>query len=295
MENLKIGMIGLDSSHCIEFTKLLNDTHHPFHVNGGVIHAVYPFFSENLPISKNRVQQFKETLELNFDLHMAHSIQELAQSCDAILITAVDGDKHLALFKELLPYKIPVFIDKPLTLSLEEAEEIFSLSQKYQIPVMSCSSLRFAESFYKHLVQLQEEVKSLYVHGPLPMQENIPGYFWYGIHVVEMVIAAMGTKVKNINVFKNSQYETIVFEWNDGRHAVIHGEYEWHPRFGVTLHTDQCFYNADIEKDVKPFYASLLEEIVCFFKTRNSPVPAEETLEIISLCSQINKIRNELL
>ncbi|NYE08954.1 hypothetical protein F4694_005811 [Bacillus niacini] len=63
----------------------------------------------------------------------------------------------------------------------------------------------------------------------------------------------------------------------------------------MTLHTDQGFHNGDIEKDIKPFYASLLEEIVGFFKTRKSHVPAEETLEFISLCSQINKIRNELL
>ncbi|MDQ1002782.1 hypothetical protein QFZ28_003182 [Neobacillus niacini] len=54
----------------------------------------------------------------------------------------------------------------------------------------------------------------------------------------------------------------------------------------MTLHIDQGFHNADIDKDVKPLYASLLVEILGFFRTRKSLVPAEETLEIISLCSQ---------
>jgi hypothetical protein len=293
MNSLKIGMIGLDTSHCLEFTKLLNDPEHPFHVEGGRIVAAYPFYSEDLEISRSRVQGYTETLKKDFHVKITDSIKETAKVSDAILLTAVDGRKHLELFKELLPYKLPVFIDKPIALSSEEAEELYLLAAEHDIPVMSSSSLRYAESFSKVLGKHADDITGIYVHGPLPMQEQMPGYFWYGIHMVEMVIAAMCTGVENVLVTSNSEHETVLVEWTDGRHAVLRGEYEWHSRFGATLHTNSGFYNADIASDQKPFYSSLLEQILVFFKTRNSQVPKEQTLEVIRLVEMINKARSE--
>ncbi|WP_462409861.1 Gfo/Idh/MocA family protein [Neobacillus sp. Marseille-QA0830] len=291
MNNLKIGMIGLDSSHCIEFTNLLNNPQHSFHVGGAVINSVYPFYSEYLPLSKNRFPQFRDKMKSQFSINMVDSIDELARSSDGILITAVDGSKHLSLFKELLPYKLPVFIDKPLSYSHEEAKELLFLAQKYDIPLMSSSSLRFADSFHKFVTANREDVTGMYVHGPLPMEEGIPGYLWYGIHMIEMVVAAMGVNIEKIHLHKNSQYETVILEWADGRHAILHGEYQWHPRFAVTLHTNHGYQNIEIAKDKKPYYASLLEQIVPFIKTRKSPVPPEETLEILRICCEINQTR----
>lgn len=291
MNPLKIGMIGLDTSHCLEFTKLLNDPHHPFHVEGGVIAAAYPFFSEDLEISRSRVNSYTETLRNELNVQIANSIDQTAKASDAILLTAVDGRKHLELFKDLLPYKLPVFIDKPLTLSLAEAEELFSLAEQHGVPVMSSSSLRYAESFSKLLETHAEDITGIYVHGPLPMQELMPGYFWYGIHMVEMIIAALGTGVQRAAATSGRDHETVLVEWTDGRHALLRGEYEWHSRFGATLHTSSGFYNADIASDQKPFYASLLEEILLFFTTRNSTVAKEQTLEVIKLIEMINLAR----
>ena len=42
MGNLKIGMIGLDTSHAVAFTKLLNDPNNPFHVTGGKVMMACP-------------------------------------------------------------------------------------------------------------------------------------------------------------------------------------------------------------------------------------------------------------
>ncbi|WP_210366224.1 Gfo/Idh/MocA family oxidoreductase [Bacillus sp. REN3] len=291
MKILTIGMIGLDTSHCLEFTKLLNNPDHPFHIEGGRVAYAFPFSSEDLEISRNRVQGYTETLHNDHSVEITHSIAETAEASDAILLTAVDGRKHLELFKQLLSYKKPVFIDKPLATSLKDAEEIYALAKEYDIPVMSSSSLRYAESFHQLVEEHHEDISGIYVHGPLPMQPLMPGYFWYGIHMVEMVIAAMGTGASGITMKKSSDHETAIIEWSDGRHAVIRGENEWHSRFGATLHTKDAFYHADITKDSKPFYASLLEQAMHFFKTKNSPIPKEETLEIIKLIEMINHSR----
>jgi predicted dehydrogenase len=288
MKPLTIGMIGLDTSHCLEFTKLLNDPDYPFHVEGGKIAYAFPFYSEDLQISKDRVQGYTETLRNDHSVKITSSIAETAEASDAILLTAVDGRKHLELFKQLLPFKIPVFIDKPLALSVKEAEELFALAEEHNIPVMSSSSLRYADSFRVVRENHKDEISAIYVHGPLPMQPLMPGYFWYGIHMIEMVIAAMGPGAKNVTVKTSNEHETVIVEWEDGRHAIIRGEYEWHSRFGATLHTKNSHHHTDITKDTKPFYASLLEQVIHFFQTKESPVPKEETLEVMKLIEMIN-------
>jgi predicted dehydrogenase len=288
MKPLTIGMIGLDTSHCLEFTKLLNDPDYPFHVEGGKIAYAFPFYSEDLQISKDRVQGYTETLRNDHSVKITSSIAETAEASDAILLTAVDGRKHLELFKQLLPFKIPVFIDKPLALSVKEAEELFALAEEHNVPVMSSSSLRYADSFRVVIENQKDEISAIYVHGPLPMQPLMPGYFWYGIHMIEMVIAAMGPGAKNVTVKTSNEHETVIVEWEDGRHAIIRGEYEWHSRFGATLHTKNSHHHADITKDTKPFYASLLEQVIHFFQTKESPVPKEETLEVMGLIEMIN-------
>ncbi|MBT2644678.1 Gfo/Idh/MocA family oxidoreductase [Bacillus sp. ISL-41] len=292
MRPLIIGMIGLDTSHCLEFTKLLNGPEHPFHIDGGKVAYAFPFYSEDLPISKDRVQGYTETLRDELSVKITSSIAETAETSDAILLTAVDGRKHLELFKQLLPYKIPVFLDKPLALSMKEAREIYALAEEHNIPIMSSSSLRYADSFNTVIDNKKDEISGIYVHGPLPMQPLMPGYFWYGIHMIEMVIATMGTGANNVTVKTSNEHETVIIEWEDGRHAIIRGEYEWHSRFGATLHTKNGFHLADISKDTKPFYASLLERVITFFQTKESPVPKEETLEVIKLIEMINKKRN---
>ncbi|MCM3576265.1 Gfo/Idh/MocA family oxidoreductase [Mesobacillus subterraneus] len=292
MRPLTIGMIGLDTSHCLEFTKLLNEPEHPFHVEGGTVAFAFPFYSEDLPISKDRVQGYTETLRDELSVKITSSIAETAQASDAILLTAVDGRKHLELFKQLVPYKIPVFLDKPLALSMAEAREIYALAEKHNIPIMSSSSLRYADSLKVAIENKKDEISSIYVHGPLPMQPTMPGYFWYGIHMIEMVITAMGIGANNVTVKTSNDHETVLVEWEDGRHATIRGEYEWHSRFGATLHTKDRFQHVDITKDTKPFYACLLEQVIQFFQSKKSPVPKEETLEVIKLIEMINNKRN---
>lgn len=291
MHTLKIGMIGLDTSHCLEFTKLLNDSRHPYHVKGGKVYSAFPYYSEDLEISRSRVAGFKETLEKDYNVIMTDSIQETAASCNAIMLTAVDGRKHLSLFKELLPYKLPVFIDKPMAVSPAEAEEIYNLAQDYGVPIMSSSSLRFAESFDLFLKQHKQSITGAYFHGPLPLLEQMPGYYWYGIHMAEMAIAALGPGLKEALVRQHNEYEFALSQWEDGRIVSFRGDYEWHSRFGVILHTGEGAVPLDLLSDNKPFYACLLDEVIRFFETGISPVPWVETREVIRLVDMLTKER----
>ena len=64
---------------------------------------------------------------------------------DAILLESVDGRKHLPQFKEAARCGKPVFIDKPLASTLEDAREIARIAKEAGVKWFSSSSLRWGE------------------------------------------------------------------------------------------------------------------------------------------------------
>src|SRR5688572_20900366 len=88
---LRIGMIGLDTSHVIAFTELINDPTHKQHVPGGKVVAAYKGGSPDLESSSKRVDGYTATLEKKFGVKIVGSIEELCEQVDAILLESVDG------------------------------------------------------------------------------------------------------------------------------------------------------------------------------------------------------------
>ncbi|MFA1820824.1 Gfo/Idh/MocA family oxidoreductase [Virgibacillus oceani] len=287
--SLKIGMIGLDTSHVEIFTKLLYENPSLYDQARIVIGSPSP--SPDLDLSANRVNGYTHLLKNEYDVTITTSEEEVVSESDSIMITSVDGRKHLDLFKRIAPFKKPVFIDKPLALSLKEAEEIYNLSEKYNTPVMSSSSLRFADSLQKHFPKTKEVPNGVYISGPLPFVDEMPYYYWYGIHMIEMLFKIMGTDYKDISIQKNENFDVIITEWNDGRFGIVRGDHNWHDKFEAFLHYEDGTVHLPIYQDQKTYYACLLEQIIHFFETGISPVSKNETLTLVKFIEEANKLR----
>src|SRR4051812_7293380 len=100
---MNIGIIGLDTSHCEVFARLLNDHNDPYHIQGAQVTKAIPFFSPDLPISADRVAQFTERVKSQYDVKIVEDINSFCENLDGILLTAVDGSTHLEWIKKLAP------------------------------------------------------------------------------------------------------------------------------------------------------------------------------------------------
>src|SRR4051812_4662121 len=114
---LRIGIIGTDTSHAVSFTKLLNDSSHPHSIRGGRVVAAYPGGSPDFPLSANRVEGFMTELEEQYGVTRMKTIEEVAACSDALLLLSADGRVHLEQLSLIAPFRKPVYIDKPLALS----------------------------------------------------------------------------------------------------------------------------------------------------------------------------------
>ncbi len=277
---LKIGMIGLDTSHCPAFAGLLHDPQQNWHVPGGRIVAAVPGGSQAFSLSRNRVAGFTAELRDKHGVQMVEDIEALAGRVDAILLESVDGRQHLEQFRRAAVGK-PVFIDKPFATSTADAREIIRIAERTRTPLMSCSSLRYAAGVADLIPDPTEIVQSCEAFGPAPILDDYPGLFWYGIHSAEMLFAFMGAGCAQARCVATRDADVVVGEWRDGRAGVMRGLRLERGDFGCVVHTNAAT-RLGLAGATPPYYHTLLTRILAFFRSGVSPIPIEQTFEIVA-------------
>ena len=289
----KIGMIGLDTSHVEAFAKLLNNPNDPNYIPGGKVVAAYPGGSGDFEMSISRVEGFTNTLRDEYDVKILESPEAVAEYCDLVFIETIDGRKHKDIFDQIAKYGKPTFIDKPFTVNLQDAKDILELAHNSAIPVMSCSSLRYADNLQAVLTGKDESgsVAGCDVFGPMEIMPPLSGFYWYGVHTVEMLVAVMGAGCKQVQVIKNRDNDVLVCEWEDGRIGTVRGLRNAHTQFGLRLHREKSSQAIDIYTNTRPYYASLLEAILRSLPEGRSDIPDDQMLEVIRIIDAANESR----
>ncbi|KKK39892.1 oxidoreductase [Mesobacillus campisalis] len=291
MGDLQLGMIGLDTSHASAFTELLNDPAHPFHVKGGKVVTACPAGSDDFELSYSRIGGITRKVE-QYGVHMVDSFEQVAETCDAILLESVDGRAHLQQVEKLARFKKPIFIDKPLCLCSTDAIKMEELSKQHGVPIMSSSALRFAEPLRQALaIKDKGDIIGVDCFGPMDKMETQPGYFWYGIHTIEMLYAIIGSGAQHVSVLSNPDSDLVISQWKDGRIGTVRGNAPGNYGFGALIHFEKGNEFVCIDSSSKPCYASLLEQVMLFFKDRKPVVPIQETQEIIRFIEAANESR----
>lgn len=291
MSTSRIGLIGLDTSHVTIFTKILNDPKDPHHVAGGkVVVGHHPGGSEDFALSHGRAAKFTAELRDSFGVKIVDSIEAVAEESDLVFIESVDGRVHRQQFDRVLRFGKPIFVDKPFALNFADAKYMVDAAAKAGVPLMSASSLRYFDVAVEAIGD-RKDIVGCDAYGPMGEEPTQPGLFWYGIHTVEMIVAAMGPGCGEVRVVKNENYDMVTMVWRDGRVASLHGVRNAHGKFGLTVHKKDDVRVADPAKSKKPYYAGLVEAIMGALPKGRSAIPAEETLEIIRIIEAANKSR----
>jgi hypothetical protein len=275
--DLRIGLIGLDTSHVSAFTKVLNDEKHKDHIPGAKVVAVFKGGSPDIPSSANRVEGFTAELLKYPGVKMYDTVAELVKNVDAVMIESVDGRPHLAYARDVLPSGKPTFIDKPVAGTLRDTLEIYALAKKHNTPVFSSSSLRQAVQSALQGAKYGE-LRGATTFGPCELEPHHPDLFWYGIHAVEMLYTVMGRGCVSVVRTHTPNVDVVTGVWSDGRVGTMRGNRNTKSAYGVTVFGS----TAVLSPELKVNYSLLLQEVVKFFQTRQAPVSPEETIELFA-------------
>lgn len=289
MSTLKIGMVGLDTSHVTAFANLLHDSANANHVPGARITAAFPGGSPDFDSSINRVEGFTNELRDKHGVAIVGSIADLKGQCDAIFLESVDGRVHLNQFREVAGWGVPVFIDKPLTVSSCEAREIANIAKETGTRVMSASAIRYGQPLQEAIADdALGAITGGDFFGPMALIEVLPGFFWYGIHTVEMLYATLGAGCREVAVTRDGANDLIVAQWADGRIATARGHRTGNNQFGGTIHREKGSQAVNVSTSPKPYYASLLEKVLAFLNG-SDVLDFEQSVEVIRFLEAANE------
>jgi predicted dehydrogenase len=212
-----------------------------------------------------------------FDVEIVDSISDLLRKVDVIMLETNDGRPHLEQALTVLKAGKRLFIDKPVAASLADVLTIYEAARHYQVPVFSASSLRYNAGVQETAAgKTIGKVLGADTFSPSPIEKTQPDFFWYGIHGVEMLCTLMGKGCREVTRTGTEQTDVVVGIWDDGRIGSFRGTRTGQHEYGGTV-----FGENGIQR-IGPYsgYSALLKQIIHFFKTGISPVPAEETLEL---------------
>jgi len=182
----------------------------------------------------------------------------------------------------------PLFIDKPMASTLEDAREIARLAAAAGVPWFSSSSLRFGE--------IAETMKfadatGVATWGPGPLEPHHRlDLSWYAIHPIELLYSLMGPGCEEVSRIYSPDADVLVGRWKDGRLGTVRALRPYGDYGAVVFRPKQI-----VESPSRPAdsYRPLLVEIIKFFETGQPPVANRETLEIFAFMDAAQRSKDE--
>ena len=280
---VRLGIIGLDTSHSTAFAKLINGAEEGW-ADGFKVVAAYPYGSQTIQSSYERIPKYTEEIK-GYGVEIVESISELIDKSDCILLETNDGRLHLEQAMEVFKAGKLCFIDKPVGATLGDAIAIYAMAEKYNIPIFSSSALRFSKKNRQIKAGECGEVMGADCYSHHKSEPTHPDYGFYGIHGVESLFTVMGVGCETVTCMSSEKGDVVTGRWEDGRigtfRAVVKGPYG----FGGTVMTSKKKFTPAAGYEG---YKCLLEEVLKFFRTGVPPVSKEETIEIFTFMRAAN-------
>lgn len=283
---VRVGMIGLDTSHSTAFTGLINaDDAEGLAARYEVV-AAYPQGSTTIPSSYERIPEYTEEVRA-LGVSIVDSIDDLLDRVDVVLLETNDGKPHREQALQVIAAGKPLFIDKPVAAELRDVLAIYDAAAEADVPLFSSSSLRYMD----HAQDIRNgsigRVYGATTYSPASLEPSHTDQYWYGIHGVEALFTVMGTGCETVVRTFTDAVEMTTCRWEDGRVGSFFGIRSGRRGYGGTAFGEEAI------AEMGPYggYEPLVEDILRFFETRESPVSAEETIEIYAFMTAADESR----
>ena len=278
---MKIGIIGLDTSHSTAFTRLINTNE----IGNGEFRVVaaYPHGSRTIESAYSRIPKYTEEVK-GYGVKIVSSIAELLDMVDCVFLETNDGHLHLEQAAEVFRSGKKIYIDKPIGATLAQSIAIFELAERYGITTFSSSAVRFSALNKEIRGGKYGEILGADTYSPHHPEPSHPDFGYYGLHGVEELYTVMGMGCKEVSRVHTESGDVVSGVWKDGRIGTFRAIYSGTGGYGGRVLTKDGFKPTGGYTGYQP----LLDEILKFFRTGICPVDKEETLEIFTFMEVSN-------
>ncbi len=290
---IRVGIIGLDNYQALDFTSQFHNPAAPEELKGLKVVAGFAGGSPDIQQSVESLPRWLPVFKEQ-GVEILDSIEAVRDRSDAILIMSLDGRTHLRDLMKVAKSGVPIYIGRPMAVSLPEVIAMFDFASKHDVPLFSCSQHRYVPGFRN--MRGHPEVGNVLgadVWGGCPEDPLHPDTVWNGIHGIETLYTLLGPGCVSVTRASTPDCDLLSGVWNDGRIGSYRGIRKGAVGYRAMVFGDNGIspsgdYGYDVPTNwVAPHgeywgYKGVAIEIVRFFKTRRPPVSPEETMEIFA-------------
>ena len=278
---LRIGIVGVDSSHCEAYAGLMNAPGAPFLGRARVTH-----------LWGHDPQQAREKASLCEVPEVAVDVEGLVSEVDAVMVCSRWSEDRFALARAPLQRGKPTYVDKSLGNSIAEARELAALAAEHHALLLCCSPLRFApqlQDFRCRLSVLGEIVAGTVV-GPAhwPMADvRAENPLWYAVHTAEIFHAIAGLGLMEVTVRRDRRATIGFVRTCHGASFTVAFLREMSPAiYCVTAVGPKGACWVEVPED-PIIYRRTLEAILVAAERGMSPVPVEASVEVMEFMDAV--------
>lgn len=279
---IKIAIIGLDTSHSIEFPRRMQAPDCPKDQLVSGLRAV-TCLRFSTPFQDKKGLDGRQCQLETWGVNVTTNFDEAIEGCDAIMLEINDGSYHLPYFRKVAALGKPVFLDKPLASTLADGRGILRLAKKHGTRVWSGSSIPFCPDVSRAVSQVPD-IRVGQTFGALGMAPAGDSLIWYGVHTFEMLQRIMGPGPKSVQALETRTGIVSVIEYENGRRGLaeaLRGFYAYGGRVQGLVGNAQKV--VPFVCDTRYGYRDILREIKAFFAGGHAPVDMTTTFEGLAM------------
>lgn len=270
---IRVGIVGTNTSHAAVFAELLNGRDgSPPSVEGARVAGVWSSGEEGL----SGLHSDAATLAHRYGIGtVVNSPADLTGQVDlALILDDRDGGAlHPDLAKVFLAEGIATYIDKPMTLKVSDAVELFDYAEQHGAPLMSCSALRYAAEL--DVLQSAGRINTLVSVGP-------GDWYNYGIHTVEAALTVCGPGALRVQRIARPERDLTVIDHESGSQVMVGTLRGTSTPFHLVGYGARQMAQTEVS-DYQGFYTGTMSAAVRMARAGTSPIARQATLDVLAV------------
>lgn len=274
---MRLGLVGVDSSHAEDFLRHFNaeQRHNPIRVT-----ALWGGDDDRMTT----------LVRLSPEAKPMDSLPALLANVDAVIVGDRHGGLHRAHAVAALQTGHPVFVDKPLANSLDDATAIVDAAERHGVPVSSGSALRWQAETRRLKAKLAglDGPIELGAYGTWYPQNEYGGAIFYAIHIIELVQELLGVEWSKMR--PRAEDDLSAVRYRAGLHTVT---LEFRPvsggssDFGVEVKAGKIEFRQSIPLG-DDYMLPVCDQIAAMLRNGHGSLTRQELLAPVALMEEID-------
>jgi predicted dehydrogenase len=209
---------------------------------------------------------------------VADHYTDMIGQVDGVLLARDDAETHYEFAAPFLEAGIPIYVDKPLALTVTEARQMID-SQQFPGQLFSCSALRYAKEFQLSGAELTQIGRLRHIHATVPKDWDK-----YAVHVIEplLLLARERGVVEHTQTWRNDDSTTLAVRYSEGFQVLVSALGASHAPLALRVMGDLGWKDLFFQDSFFAFKAALFEFVQGIIH-RDVRIHPDFMLEVISL------------